>query len=162
LISVKNVFNDESVRLQIDTDVDFSHITVGETPVFKTPVSVNGVIYNRAGVVILEYTAKFTYNAPCDRCAKEVERDFTFDFEHILVSQLNNEDTGDFLVVEDMQLDVDKLVTDDVLLSLPEKYLCKEDCKGLCSQCGANLNDGECGCKPLVDSRLEGLLDLLD
>lgn len=162
MISVKSVFNDESVRIPVKCDVDFSHITQGGVRLFKTPVSVDGVIFNRAGIVHFDYTADFTYVAPCDRCAEEVERKFSFSFSHILVSQLSNEDTGDFLVVENMQLDVDELVNEDVLLSMPDKYLCSEDCKGLCSRCGANLNDGPCDCKKEVDPRLAGLLDLLD
>ena len=162
LISVKNVFNNEGECLPVKTDVDFSHIAGGEESFFQTPVRAEGMIRNRAGIVEFDYAVTFTYLAQCDRCAEPTRRDYSMQFSHILVTQLNNEDIGDFLVVENMQLDVDELIYDDVLLNMPEKYLCKEDCQGLCSQCGANLNKGKCTCKKPVDPRLEGLLSLLD
>ena len=50
------------------------------------------------------------------------------------------------------------LLRDDILLELPTKFLCKPDCKGLCSQCGQNLNLGDCGCNQRrIDPRLEVL-----
>ena len=60
-------------------------------------------------------------------------------------------------------IDLDELVMSDLLLTLPMKHLCREDCKGLCAQCGKNLNEGDCGCiKKPVDPRLEALRKLLD
>ena len=51
---------------------------------------------------------------------------------------------------------------DRVLVNWPMKVLCKEDCKGVCQFCGANLNEGQCSCKKPVDPRLEALKQLLD
>ena len=62
----------------------------------------------------------------------------------------------------DGKLDLSQLALEDVFLSLPSKLLCKEDCKGICPQCGKNLNEGPCGCKKEVDPRLAALLDFLD
>lgn len=64
-------------------------------------------------------------------------------------------------MVEDMHFDLDELLREDILLSLPTKVLCKSDCKGLCPMCGADLNNGPCGCKKPVDPRLAVLQDLL-
>ena len=44
-------------------------------------------------------------------------------------------------------LDTDLLILGEILPSLPEKVLCREDCKGLCPMCGKNLNEGACGCR---------------
>ena len=38
------------------------------------------------------------------------------------------------------------LLRDDILLDLPTKFLCTDDCKGLCPTCGKDLNDGPCQC----------------
>ena len=46
--------------------------------------------------------------------------------------------------------------------ALPSKFLCDDDCKGLCPKCGANLNEGPCECKKDIDPRFEALLSLLD
>ena len=51
----------------------------------------------------------------------------------------------------------------DLILSLPFKNLCREDCRGLCPICGKNLNEGLCGCRPqTADPRLEILRQLID
>ena len=57
----------------------------------------------------------------------------------------------------------DEVVISDIILNYPQKYLCKDDCKGLCPECGKNLNEGDCGCnKTQVDSRLEILKQLME
>ncbi len=56
----------------------------------------------------------------------------------------------DFSIYEDRSIDIDPMLYEHLLLSQPTTYLCDDDCKGLCPQCGANLNDGACGCKPIV------------
>jgi uncharacterized protein len=55
----------------------------------------------------------------------------------------------------------DDLVREEVLLALPYKPLCKPDCRGLCAQCGQDLNSGTCGCAPPPDPRLAVLRDYL-
>ena len=56
------------------------------------------------------------------------------------------------------QIDLDELVREQFYLTLPMKPLCREDCKGLCGQCGTNLNTATCGCAPVwEDPRLAAL-----
>lgn len=59
------------------------------------------------------------------------------------------------------QLDLTEAVRQNVLIALPMVTICQEDCQGLCSQCGKDLNLGPCACKPEVDSRLSVLEKLL-
>lgn len=56
-------------------------------------------------------------------------------------------------------LDLVELAAEQVELALPVKPLCREDCLGLCPHCGADLNQGACGCPPEVDERWHKLLD---
>ena len=96
-------------------------------------------------------------------CACELVKQLSFPIVHTFVTELNNEeDDYAYIVVPNMEFDLDALVKEDVLLAIPSKVLCKPDCKGLCSQCGKNLNDGPCDCKEPVDPRLAGLLSLLE
>ena len=68
-----------------------------------------------------------------------------------------------YIVVSDGQLDLAELATADILLELPTSVLCVESCKGLCPVCGANLNEGDCGCdRSQRDPRLDKLRELLD
>ena len=60
-------------------------------------------------------------------------------------------------------IDLAPLVRDTVLAALPIRNLCRPDCKGLCPKCGADLNQGDCGCdREAVDLRLEVLKNLLN
>lgn len=69
----------------------------------------------------------------------------------------------DAYVIEEGVIDLNLLLNDAVMLSLPIKRLCREDCRGLCQVCGRNLNEGECGCVVEdIDPRLEVLRTLLD
>ena len=85
-------------------------------------------------------------------------------FFHVLVSELSDEEDedGQFVLVPDESLDLEQLLTEDILLDVPSKFLCSPDCKGLCPVCGKNLNQGDCGCKQdTVDPRLAILKSLL-
>lgn len=83
--------------------------------------------------------------------------------KRIVVENLQNEnDDDDYIVVKNRELDLDEFVNEEVSLSLPNKILCSEDCKGLCSKCGMSLNLKQCDCKKDVDPRMEALLQLLN
>lgn len=108
------------------------------------------------------FCVKFVLDLVCDRCLKQFRQEYTMHFEHILVQKLNS-DNDDYLVCADGVLDLEDTVRTDVLLELPGKVLCSEDCKGLCCQCGKNLNEGSCTCeKKQIDPRLAVLSQLLD
>ncbi|MBS5873681.1 MAG: DUF177 domain-containing protein [Candidatus Fimivicinus sp.] len=162
IIELENLFENEGEKLSIDQSFDFSGEELNGVHPFVSPVKVKGEIRNRAGIVSLHLRAAFTYQAPCDRCAADTKRDMLTSLEHVLVTHLDEEDTGEFIIVEGMRLDLTALVWEDILLSLPTKFLCREDCKGLCPMCGKNLNDGSCSCEKPIDPRLEVLRQLLD
>ena len=62
-----------------------------------------------------------------------------------------------------MKLDLNELVYSEVIVSLPMKHLCKDDCKGICVKCGKNLNEGRCDCpEKEIDPRLSALAELLN
>lgn len=123
--------------------------------------AISGKVENRTGVVYLEASATFSYTAACARCLKEVPQHVNLSFSHVLTRSLNDLDNDELILVEDMHFSPDELLREDVLLSLPTKVLCKEDCKGLCPQCGVNLNEETCTCKAPGDPRLEALRALL-
>lgn len=84
----------------------------------------------------------------CDRCLAPATKNQVHEFE---------EEFDKSEAVDDV-IDVTELLRDELLAAQPMKNLCKADCKGLCPKCGANLNEGECGCeKFIVDPRLAAL-----
>ena len=158
ILELKKIFLNENESLSTHEEMVFSDMREN----FKSPVSVDISVRNRAGLVVFEAEARFTYSADCDRCAAFTEKDYAFRFSHILVTGLSDESSDDYTQAPDYKLDTVSLLRDDILLELPSKFLCKESCKGLCPKCGKNLNEGECSCpKKEPDPRLAVLKQLL-
>ena len=105
-------------------------------------------------------------NIPCDRCLQDVRTDITFSIEKSLDMKLLDSDgieKEDQDYMDGYNLDVDKLVYGDVYMNIPAKTLCKEDCRGLCFRCGANLNTCECGCnRDSLDPRMSVIQDIFN
>jgi uncharacterized protein len=109
---------------------------------------------------------------PCDRCLQEVviplER--AFDLYYAPADPLTGKSGEtelqprdlDFAVYEHDEIDLDQLALEQVALSLPTRVLCREDCRGLCAQCGADLNVEKCQCQKPMDPRWQALADLKD
>lgn len=144
VINLKQIY-DAAVSADIDYSINCSKLSEIKGYTFLSPVSVKGKVVNRAGVVTLSYSVCFTLKALCDRCLCEFERQYNYDFEHILVRSLNT-DNDEYIVTESDCLDLDDLAVMDILLQLPTKILCREDCKGLCPICGTDLNYNDCTC----------------
>ncbi len=163
LVQCRALFVGEVKELPIDTELDFSQVEFQGLHPFQTPVRVTGAVTARAGVVQLSVRAAFEFHGQCDRCLTPFVRAYDLPLEHTLVTTLENEENDDYILLEQEQLDLDALVQADMLLELPYKNLCREDCRGLCPMCGKNLNEGLCGCRSQsVDPRLEVLRQLLN
>lgn len=163
LLQLKPLFLGDTQAIPIDCTLDLSQLErAGEHPL-REPVTVTGRVENRAGIVRLTAQATYTLDTACDRCAAPLHRVCQLPVEHVLVSALNREDADDLILVEDGVLSLDDLVAADLILNLPMKILCREDCRGLCPLCGRNLNEGLCGCRTqAADPRLAALKELLD
>ncbi|MBQ6886124.1 MAG: DUF177 domain-containing protein [Lachnospiraceae bacterium] len=119
------------------------------------------------GKARVEGKAKIVLKMNCDRCLKEVDEVLNLDiFREVFAPDEIAESTdekGDQTFMEGYQLNVEDLINDEILLSLPMKVLCKEDCKGICRQCGKDLNEGECGCDTFVpDPRMAVIKDIFN
>ena len=165
IVDLREVFSTVGKKLDVEAKISLDDYDYNGTIAVAEPVSVVGKIYNRAGVVNFDYNAEFDFCAPCDRCMSEVTTHKSQSYTHIIVTELLNdssEDEFDFLVEPSMTLDVDSVVRDDLLLDMPTKYLCGDDCKGICAGCGRSLNTDECVCEKEVDPRLAKLKELLN
>ena len=105
----------------------------------------------------------------CSRCASSfaqaVERDFLRVFlrgaalDNAEEIELSNSDLDREELVDD-RLDLRIVLEEELLLALPSKPLCMDDCRGICAGCGAELNEQKCSCKPEEDERWAGLKGL--
>lgn len=163
ILDLKSVFINEGESQKLETEFDFSDVDVFGLHPLQAPVRVNGTVENRAGVVTLSVICRAVYAAPCDRCGAPAQEPIQVEINRTLVSRLENDENEEFLLLPDMQLDLRALCYTEVVLRLPTKHLCRADCKGLCSRCGADLNQGDCSCpKTEIDPRLEALKSLLE
>ncbi len=106
----------------------------------------------------------------CARCLEPVRKEVERDFE-LLYRPLGADAGRDELSVTDAEAEVgyyqgegillEDVLREQVLLTLPLKITCREDCKGLCPQCGANLNQEQCSCSlPAEDPRWAALKEI--
>lgn len=100
----------------------------------------------------------------CDRCLTEYKSHFEESGEQIYQLGKGEYEDDDIEVLPEntKELDLSKLINEVFLINRPIQKTCKEDCRGLCPDCGVNLNDSTCNCKnERIDPRLEKLKSLI-
>jgi uncharacterized protein len=130
------------------------------------PAEVSVAIHKVLDAVTLDIHVETALDLDCGRCLEPFQLPVQSGFRYTLVPSRGPEEQKEELSDEDISfghyqddlIDLDALVFEQILLQVPMKPLCAETCRGLCTQCGANLNAESCGCKPgAVDSRLDAL-----
>lgn len=144
-INLKQIFNIIGESKDIEYEITAEELSGIKGYEFSSPVKVKGRGYNRAGIVNLEYSVDFTLTICCDRCLRTLIRDYHFDFDHVVVPSLSG-DNDDYIVAEGESIELNEIAVTDLLLQLPTKILCSDDCKGLCMICGCDLNESQCNC----------------
>lgn len=162
LLDLREIFVSDGAAKDASYALSLAEVEISGGHPFTSPVEVSAHVENKAGMVTLTIDAAFCYNTVCDRCAAPIERRFDYRFSHKIIENLEEDFNDDYIEAPDLSLDLDELVSSDILLELPSKFLCRGDCQGLCQKCGHNLNLGDCSCdKTEVDPRLEKLKELL-
>jgi uncharacterized protein len=96
----------------------------------------------------------------CARCLQPFDQEFRVDVHELFASGATQED-DEYPIMAEGQIDLEPMVRDAVVLSMPFSPLCRPDCQGLCPRCGGDRNLGECTCGPEVDPRW-AVLDRLE
>ncbi len=160
---------------------------VGKDTGFRAtrPSTLHASLRKVSGGVLVQGHFTAHVAAPCKRCLVNVTLELPVSFTLNLVpeSLLRGDDHGDDEEKEDRgqgemagsfeledtdeevfdgkTIDLDPIVREQVLLALPMNAVCREDCKGLCAQCGQNLNEKQCGCETkVIDPRLAPLMNI--
>lgn len=146
-----NVFESDLGRFDI---IDKKPIELKITNVGKNKLEISGMV-------------DVSLNIPCDRCLEDVKTNINFSIEkNIDMSEADSDgvkESEEQDYIDGYNLDVDKLVYFDILLNIPSKILCNEDCKGLCLKCGTNLNISECDCdRTVLDPRMSVIQDIFN
>ena len=137
---------------------------LGENYIFTAPLSVNGRVYNNGQSLALEAEVSGKMITHCARCLKELETDVAFSVSELLSQREDDSDTDDDIILFDgYEIELDDIIADHFLMNVSGRYLCYDDCKGLCTHCGQNLNEGDCDCeKEYIDPRWQALADILN
>ena len=164
LLGLSQIIDRPGASVSFSVSVDLSDLCYGVSYPVSEPVLAEGDVRNTAGVLVMQGSIATTIHGICDRCASEFHRKVEFPIDVVLVTKLESEENEDEWVfpLEGDSADLDDIVRTVFVLNLDSKLLCKEDCKGLCPQCGKNLNDGPCNCRKELDPRFAALKQLLE
>lgn len=150
--------------LPFSFESDYSDMDFGGCKPVTEPVRAEGEIRNTAGVLTLDAMVRTTLHAVCARCAKPFERELEIPVHAVLETDAESAEPDDLwtFAVRGDQADPDEIVRTAFVLGMDSKLLCREDCKGLCFRCGADLNLGTCECKPETNPQFDILKKLLE
>lgn len=160
--------------LSLDGHIDQESFSLGDhTFMLPEGISYNLVLTNAGEGILVTGIVKAQAEGVCDRCldpahldlSAEVDEYFLFEEPQAISEEQSDEEEGvDFSLVSDEDtIDVSEALLSALLMETPYIVLCREDCKGLCPNCGANLNEQDCGCvaKKEEQAALEGLFAAL-
>ncbi len=134
--------------LQLTNRVDFDEaleVDLGGDGLDKAHIW--GNIRREDHELVLEFEAEALLSSVCDRCLEACQCTI-----HVNYCESLDDETR--------EMSLEEIARQEFILQRPLQSLCSEDCKGLCTLCGANLNLGSCDCQAPIDPRLEKLLTL--
>ena len=148
-------------------EINFSH----EDAVIKEPVTTDFSLVHKNRDLHVKGTVETAIRYRCSRCAKEYTKAFStgFDLSYLPQPEWSSYENVEVeLSYDDMEVayydgiafDVNMMVLEQIELAIPMKFVCRDECKGLCYKCGADLNEGTCSCSSETgDARMSALLD---
>lgn len=149
-VGYKREFPFEFDQIQISDDLDLRHFE-GVASIGRTPQGL---------IVQAKFSAKTTLE--CVRCLNEFEQGLTWELVELYAFNEKSVSESNLLLPEDAHIDLQPLIRDYALLEVPIKPICKPTCQGLCSVCGEDLNQADCGHKDIAESSpFSALKDLL-
>lgn len=163
LLSIENKLAEQ----QVETDLVSFESKLGEFSITKKAPFTLHLENQENKRLLIQGETDVTLSIPCDRCLEEVsveihliiDRNYLFD-EAALEEDEDAEDT-DYMTGSD--LDIDRIIYDEILVNWPMKVLCREDCKGICRRCGTNLNYKTCSCdRTEPDPRMAAIQDVFN
>lgn len=136
----------------------------------KSEIAFNGQVSRVNERTFVRGAIKADAEVDCTRCLEPVDRPIDITFEDVFVEAVAESDKDevelaveqlDEALLESEEIDLAEVVREQILLDLPEQIFCKEDCRGLCPQCGGNRNLIDCSCeRDQVDPRWAALKEL--
>ena len=154
LLDLHEIIGVPGGKVTFEYEPDLSDAILGSVVRIKQPSRAAGNVTNRAGALTFSAIVDAICVCVCARCLKE----FEYPVHQQITAYLteggeDGEDPDSYLLQGDM-VDADEIVLTEFILELDQRNLCSESCAGLCERCGADLNEGPCGCSSEIDPRL--------
>lgn len=168
IIDISDILSCENKEITKKVQIELTSFVsrLGEFPIIeKAPVDLR-IANQENRRLLIQGDVRFVASIPCSRCLEEVPTEVHFEIDKEIKlenSVINDEevDETDYLIGFD--LDVDKLIYQEILVNWPMKVLCRDDCKGICKVCGMNLNKGNCNCQRTeLDPRMAAIQDVFN
>ncbi len=165
--------NREEVK-EVHIDMESFVSKLGVFPILKSSPFVLHLASRENRHLFIQGEADLEIALPCDRCLTDVPTKFHLVIEKNIAPQetepeasgreYDDEDHLEQLeYVDGHRLDIDRLVYTELLTAWPMKVLCRDDCKGICSKCGADLNKTACNCdRTAIDPRMAAFQDVFN
>ena len=144
------------------------HLVIDDEDILKdsedikifSPIKLQGTLSNLDEVISLDGSLTCEVNLLCSRCLEDFKYLIDIEIHEKFTSNQEVED-DDINFFEGDSIDLTNIIENNIVMALPVKKLCREECKGLCHRCGVNLNHASCKCgNDTVDPRLAKLKDL--
>lgn len=167
LINVARIKNEaqSSMELDITEQVDAAACGFPEL-LLQGPLHFTGRIINAAPYLQLSGRLSARLELSCSRCLQPLERSFKVDIAESYTNKpevAEADDGGEVILFEGDEIDITPVMLNALFGELPMHPLCRQDCRGLCPECGADLNRSDCTCQQdNIDIRLEKLRTLWD
>jgi uncharacterized protein len=129
----------KQVRTTVDAPDGIGTVVIGVPP--GSPVALDLRLESVIEGVLVTGTATVHVRGECVRCLTEISETLEVDVQELFVHPESEATEEEASRLEDDLVDLEPLIRDGVVLDLPFQPLCREDCQGLCVECGANLND---------------------
>lgn len=133
VIDLVNLPEDEKVDITFELDPEKLNLEFDDFH-YKSKLKLQGFLEKMSSALVFQGALKTKVEKICSRCLAEIEEDLAEPFDLA------------FDIKGKLEIDVTEDLRDVMILAHPLRFLCQEDCKGLCAGCGVNLNNESCQC----------------
>lgn len=167
-IDLSDVYSSDRKIREEKVNIDINNLEISGVNYVVNEISGISFRFENIGTrkVHLAVSFNISLDMSCDRCLSDVSKsiDVTYETDLVRGDEAVRDDEDELVSFADSnELDILELVKICVLMNMPSKILCRDDCKGLCPVCGNNLNLRDCGCDSFVpDPRMARIADIFN
>jgi uncharacterized protein len=133
-------------RLNVHTTVSAAGVRMGDVGVADgSPIEVSVDVESLSDGLVATGTVRARWRGECRRCLEPAEGDLAVELQELFRASAQPDDEA--FPIRDDQIDLRPVVTEVLVCALPLAPLCRDDCRGLCAQCGADRNAKPCLCR---------------